>query len=129
EWLQRTWVLVAIAGAVAVSLSSRKSNMLGSLPAGSWIFLLLLIPVPFYGLSVAYGGIPIFVPRWWPFSHYNVRYGLQMLASSVVFLVVLVYMAVQSEKSKPRFRLAGVLALFSFVIASYALIWRSTPIS
>jgi len=129
EWMQRTWVLLAVAGAVAVSLSSHKSNRLGFLPAGSWILLLLLIPVPFYGLSVAYGGVPIFVPRWWPFSHYNVRYGLQMLPAFAVFLGVLVYMAVQSEKWKPRFRLAGVLALFSFVIASYALIWRSTPIS
>ncbi len=129
EWLQRTWVLVAIAGAVAVSLSSRKSNMLGSLPAGSWIFLLLLIPVPFYALSVAYGGVPIFVPRWWPFSHYNVRYGLQMLPAFAAFLGVLLYVAVQKQRWTPRFRPAAVLLVVAFVLASYALIWRNTPIS
>jgi hypothetical protein len=129
EWLQRTWVLLAIAGAVAVSLSSPKSNVLASLPAGSWVFLLLLIPVPFYALSVAYGGVPIFIPRWWPFSHYNVRYGLQMLPAFGAFPGVLAYMGVQSEKWKPRIRLAAVPVLVAFVLASYALIWRSTPVS
>ena len=29
---------------------------------GHGIILLLLIPVPFYALSVAYGGVPIFIP-------------------------------------------------------------------
>jgi hypothetical protein len=129
EWLQRTWVLLAIAGAVAVSLRSHKSNRLGFLPAGSWIILLLLIPVPFYALSVAYGGVPIFIPRWWPFSHYNVRYGLQLLPAFAAFLSVLLYVAVQKERWTPRFRPAAVLLVVAFVLASYALIWRNTPIS
>ena len=46
--------------------------------------LFLLVPVPFYALSVAYGGVPIFIPAWWPFSHYNVRYGLQLLPAFAV---------------------------------------------
>ena len=129
EWLQRTWVLLGIAGAVAVSLRFHKSNRLGFLPAGSWIILLLLIPVPFYALSVAYGGVPIFIPRWWPFSHYNVRYGLQLLPAFAACLCVLAYMGLQSEKWKPRLRFAVVLVLVAFVLASYALIWRNTPIS
>ena len=53
----------------------------------------LLIPIPFYALSVAYSGVPIFVPRWWPFSHYNVRYGLQLLPAFAVALAILVYLA------------------------------------
>ncbi len=129
EWLQRTWVLLGIAGAVAVSLRFHKSNRLGFLPAGSWIILLLLIPVPFYALSVAYGGVPIFIPRWWPFSHYNVRYGLQLLPAFAAFLSVLLYMAVKTERWTPRFRPAAVLLVVAFVLASYALIWRNTPIS
>jgi len=40
---------------------------------------LLWLPVPFYAWSVAYGSIPIFFPAWWPFTHYNTRYGLEML--------------------------------------------------
>ena len=43
------------------------------------------IPLPFYSLSVAYGGVPIFMPVWWPFSYYNVRYGLELLPAFAVF--------------------------------------------
>jgi hypothetical protein len=47
--------------------------------------LLLWIPIPFYAYSVAYGSVPIFVPEWWPFSYYNVRYGLELLPAIAVF--------------------------------------------
>lgn len=40
---------------------------------------LLWLPVPFYAWSVAYGSVPIFFPAWWPFTHYNTRYGLELL--------------------------------------------------
>ena len=46
--------------------------------------LLLWMPLPFYALSVAYAGTPIFVPVWWPFSYYNVRYGLELLPAVAV---------------------------------------------
>ena len=51
-----------------------------------WPLLLLWIPVPFYVLSVAYSGVPIYLPPWWPFSYYNVRYGLQLLPAFAVFV-------------------------------------------
>lgn len=41
--------------------------------------LLLWLPVPFYAYSIAYGSVPIFLPPWWPHSHYNLRYGMEML--------------------------------------------------
>ena len=41
--------------------------------------VMLGLPLFFYPLSMAYGGVPIFLPVWWPFSYYNVRYGLQLL--------------------------------------------------
>ena len=47
--------------------------------------LLLWVPLPFYTLSVAYSGVPIFMPVWWPFSFYNVRYGLELLPAFAVF--------------------------------------------
>ena len=43
-------------------------------------WLLLWVPLAFYALSIAYGSVPIFIPTWWPFSYYNVRYGLGTLA-------------------------------------------------
>ena len=44
---------------------------------------------PFYALSIAYGSVPIYLPVWYPFSYYNVRYGLELLPVFAVFLSVL----------------------------------------
>ena len=52
-------------------LSNRRRAILWALP--------LLLPVPFYAYSVAYGSVPIFLPVWWPHSFYNLRYGLELL--------------------------------------------------
>jgi hypothetical protein len=46
---------------------------------------LLWGPVIFYVLAIAYGSAPIYFPEWWPYSYYNVRYGLQMLPAIAVF--------------------------------------------
>jgi hypothetical protein len=51
--------------------------------------LLLWIPLPFYAYSIAYGSVPIFVPAWWPFSYYNVRYGLELLPAIAAFVGLL----------------------------------------
>ena len=75
---QRVWFLLALLGVGFVSLADRR---LASL-------LLLLIPIPFYMLSVAYGGVPIFTPSWWPFSYYNIRYGTQLLPALAVFVAL-----------------------------------------
>jgi hypothetical protein len=85
--------------------------------------------VPFYALSVAYGGVPIFIPSWWPFSHYNVRYGLQLLPAFAAAVAMLVYLAVSSKGLKLRSQLACALALLAFVIASYASVARAGPVS
>ena len=49
----------------------------------SWA--ILWTPVPFYVLCIAWGSVPIYHPEWWPFSYYNVRYGLQLLPAIAVF--------------------------------------------
>jgi hypothetical protein len=130
EWLQRAWVLLAVAAAVAAVLTyGSKLSVAGSFP-GAWLPLLsLLVPFLFYALSVAYGGVPIFVPVWWPFSHYNVRYGLQLLPALAVALAILVHLAVRYERWKPRLRFAGAVGLQALMVASYASIWRTGPIS
>ena len=53
------------------------------------IWLLLWLPLPFYTNSIAYGSVPIFTPFRWPFSYYNVRYGLQMLPCVALFGTVI----------------------------------------
>ena len=131
DWLGRAWILFAAAGTIAaVNTYRKKTNDGSSFPPAAWLPLLFLfVPVPFYALSVAYGGVPIFIPAWWPFSHYNVRYGLQLLPAFAATLAILVYLASRSENWKPRLRLACALAVFALVIASYASIWRAVPVS
>lgn len=95
------------------------------------VVLLLLTPLPFYALSIAYGGVPIFVSEWWPFSHYNVRYGLQLLPAYAVFMALLLHSFI-----RPRFPTKGFLNFFRkativctpvIVVVSYVLIWRAEP--
>ena len=48
--------------------------------------LLLWLPMPFYAYSVAYGSVPIFIPKWWPHSWYNTRYGMELLPAVALSL-------------------------------------------
>ncbi len=126
-WLQRTWMLLAIAALVVAAF--RVPRQISAILAPSTLPLLFLaVPIPFYALSVAYGGVPIFIPNWWPFTHYNVRYGLQLLPALAVVIAVLVYLARRAEAVNSRIRFATVLVLFAIVGTSYAGIWQSTPI-
>ncbi len=51
-----------------------------------WFTLLLWLPVPFYAYSVAYSSVPIFLPKWWPHSWYNTRYGMELLPAFALSL-------------------------------------------
>ena len=46
--------------------------------------LFLWIPLPFYAYSVAYGSVPIFVPRMTPHGYYHFRYGLELLPALAI---------------------------------------------
>jgi hypothetical protein len=86
-WLAELYFMRAAEMNLAASTSTAKLWLwlaaLGTLLAlrrpNNWPVVLLWIPLPFYALSVAYSGVPIFVPDWWPFGVYNLRYGLQLL--------------------------------------------------
>ena len=124
RWLQRIWLLLAVVGAAYLML--RGSSVLAS---RAWFSLMfLLVPIPFYTLSIAYGGVPIFVPTWWPFSHYNVRYGLHLLPAFAVGLAVLVWTVVRSDAWNRRLRLGCLLGVVALILASYGTIWHATPI-
>jgi hypothetical protein len=92
-----------------------------------WPWLLLWLPLPFYALSIAWGEVPIFLPVWWPYSYYNVRYGLQLLPAFAVLSALLVYfVALQWRYWKV---LAGAATLVLGIAAgSYLMVWRTTPI-
>jgi hypothetical protein len=83
------------------------------------------LPWPFYALSIAYGSVPIFMPVWWPYSYYNVRYGLQLLPAVALGCGLLVgaLRLASWRRCVAAFAIVGV-AGFAYVTA-----WRATPIS
>jgi hypothetical protein len=129
EWLQHAWILIAVASIAAAVWASRRQSTQPEPGPTPWPLLFLLVPLPFYALSIAYGGVPIFIPAWWPFSHYNVRYGLQLLPTFAAALAILVHQAARAAAWNPRLRLACVVGAFAFLIASYANVWTAGPVS
>jgi hypothetical protein len=125
DWQGRFWLVLALVGTLASVVTGRGR-----------VALLLWTPLPFYVLSIAYGSIPIFLPTWWPFSYYNVRYGLQLFPAFTVFAVFGIIFVLESAARIPQARvflirwtntavLASALLLAS---ASYAGVWRADPI-
>jgi hypothetical protein len=111
-------LLCALAALSAVAFAFRKDAML---------IVLLWCPVAFYALSIAYGSIPIFVPVWWPFSYYNVRYGLELLpAIAVSAPLLMVLLAGRGDNRLARLAGAAMLLIAGLC---YFTAWRSTPIS
>jgi hypothetical protein len=93
-----------------------------------WPLLVLWIPVSFYMLSIAYSGVPIFVPVWWPFSHYNVRYGIEMLPAFAVFTAVAAYGVLRfTSSSRTRLAIAAVFLIVPTI--SYVQVLRAGPVS
>lgn len=123
-WEGRIWLALAILGCIAAWLRRTR------------IVLLLILPVVFYALSVAYGSVPIFVPTWWPFSHYNVRYGLQLLPAFAIlaplgfsFLIELANRIPSIERVLDKWSSSvAVLLVLLLTASSYAAIWRANPI-
>ena len=92
------------------------------------VWLLLWLPLVFYALSIAYGSVPIFVPTWWPFSYYNVRYGLELLPAFAVFPVVLATLIVE-RLANGRRQVAAWALLIACVTGSYVTAWADVPIT
>ena len=114
---QTLWVGLLLVGTIAIPLFDRRM----------WPLLLLWVPLPFYMLSIAYGGVPIFMPVWWPFSFYNVRYGLQLLPLFSVGAALPAYFLLRLAGNKLA-RTAAVSAVLIGLTASYASVWRAQPV-
>ena len=118
ERSQKMWLYAGLLGAVMTVGFIRPL----------WPWLLLWIPVPFYAISIAWGGVPIFIPTWWPFSYYNVRYGTQLIPAMVVFGSLLLYLFLRKFSSR-RTQFAIAALGIVFVAWSYYGVWREAPIS
>jgi hypothetical protein len=113
----RLWLLLALAGTVLALISDRRL----------WPLLLFWTPLPFYALSIAYGAVPLFVPAWWPFSVYNVRYGLELLPAFAIFTALAFYFLASFVRNA-KAKLAVAVAALIFVAVSYTSIWGD-PVS
>jgi len=111
EGARENWlILLATAGVVAAAFHLPRFAAM----------LLLWMPLPFYAYSIAYGSVPIFVPEWWPFSYYNVRYGLELLPAIAVFAALLPWVLSQFGKRAVTF------AVFSAVFVASLLAYSSS---
>jgi hypothetical protein len=113
----RIWMVLAIAGTLLACFRDRRFIPL----------LVLWAPLPFYIFSIAYGGVPVFVPTWWPFSYYNVRYGIQLLPAAAVFVPIAAY-SLGTRFPALRARVAVAAGALLFVMVSYAGIWRAQSV-
>jgi hypothetical protein len=123
-WPGRLWLALAVAGSLAATSM-----------AFARIALLLWIPLPFYASSVACGNVPIFVPTWWPFSYYNVRYGVELLPAFAVFVALVLSLVVRAGAKLPRWQRSALpwhgaatfFVIIAFAAPDYAAIWRAQP--
>jgi hypothetical protein len=90
--------------------------------------LLLWVPLIFYAFSIAYGAVPIFMPQWWPFSYYNVRYGLQLLPAIVVSFALASHYIRRVHLSRAYVHSSTAIFALLAIAATWQVI-RHTPIS
>lgn len=73
------WALeLAVLGLVAWCASLRESRR-------GAVAVLFIVPLPFYIQAMAYAGVPLYVPTLFPNTHYNLRYGVEMIAAVALF--------------------------------------------
>ena len=116
--MQIFWVSALLLGTAIALLFQRKL----------WPAVLLWVPVPFYMLSIAYGGVPIFIPVWWPFSYYNTRYGIQLLPAFAVLTAIAAYALMRfAASTKARLLIGAGFLVFTGI--SYVEAFTSKPVS
>jgi hypothetical protein len=116
--LQWFWVGGLLGGSAVILPIERKL----------WPLLLLWTPLVFYTLSIAYGAVPLFLPVWWPFSYYNVRYGIEMLPAFAVFVAIAAYGWIRFLARK-KLRVLVAAGFLVLVGISYVQVLVKGPIS
>jgi hypothetical protein len=92
------------------------------------VWWLLWLPLPFYTVSIAYGSVPLYVPTWWPFSCYNVRYGLELLPAVAVFAGI-TFETLWRVSGRFAWRAAIAAVAIAMLAGSYISAWKATPIT
>jgi len=81
----------------------------------SAVALLFLVPLPFYLHALAYAAVPLYVPTLFPYTYYNLRYGLAMVPA-----VALLPSCLLSPRLPQRLR-HGLLLVFLVMLAGQAI--------
>jgi hypothetical protein len=113
---RKLWLSLLLVGTLMAMMFDRRL----------WPLLMLWMPLPFYMLSVAYSGVPIYVPVWWPFSYYNVRYGIELLPAFAAFVALATYFAAGFARNT-FIKVAIGVAIAALVAGSYVSVWRAKP--
>jgi len=114
---QKVWLGLMVAGISVIVFLRRRL----------WPLLGLAIPLPFYTLSVAYGNVPIYLPQWWPFSYYNVRFGAELIPAFAVLAAVTLDCGL--HRARQNWEKGAIVTLFLALAAvSYAGVWKAQPI-
>jgi 4-amino-4-deoxy-L-arabinose transferase-like glycosyltransferase len=114
--LEKPVLLIALFGLIFTVFEKRRRFV-----------LLLWTPLIFYSLSIAYGAVPIFIPQWWPFSYYNVRYGMQLLPAIVIFFALAAHYLRRVHLA--RWYVHAITVFFGLVaLFSYVAVLRYVPI-
>ena len=116
--VERLWLILAALGSVGILVFGPRA----------WPVLLLWIPFPFYAASIAYASVPIFVPTWWPFSMYNLRYGLELLPALAATLGILAYVATKAAKGPGVIGVVVTAGIIGTVLAGYVSVWQKEPV-
>ena len=114
----RLWLALLLVGTVLALLVERRA----------WPLALLWTPLPFYMLSIAHGGVPIFLPVWWPATIYNARYGIQLLPAFAVFVPLAGYFLSRITPNR-AYKASIAAASLLFIAISYGYAWHEQPIS
>jgi hypothetical protein len=114
----RLWLALALLGTATVLLFDRRL----------WPLIFLWVPLPFYMFSIAYGGVPIFIPPWWPYTIYNARYGIELLPVFAVFVALGGFWSMEFFRSR-NVTIGTLTAMGILIVTSYTSVWRNQPIS
>jgi hypothetical protein len=111
----RLWLSAAIA-ALALGIVMRSLGV---------SLALLWTPLLFYAISIAHGGVPLYIPTWWPFTWYNIRYGVQLLP---LFAVSVGILAALGSCAMKKHGWALTVVAGGLVFVSYGAVWRTQPL-
>jgi hypothetical protein len=109
----KLWLLLAAVGTLLVAFRRDFSGLL----------FILWLPLLFYALTIAYSGVPVFVPAWWPFGQYNLRYGVQLLPAVAVFSAVVLNWMLSAARSLGARRVLVLTATGLWFLGA-VLAWR-----